>query len=73
MIITYYRSSKFEKTMTESAHRIFGTDPPDELITDDKKMLQDGTMETMCNFEREDETWISIPWKFIISIEEDDE
>ena len=70
--IVYYNSTKFEKTTTEYVKSISGTMTVDELTDADREMLRKESLQPMCNFQREDGSWIAVPWQFVVSIEEAD-
>lgn len=71
MRITYYNSTKYEKTTTEEANIIWGNYEPNEMDEETREELRSGELIPMCNFETVgDGSWKSIPWSFVIKIEE---
>ena len=41
----------------------------DELTDADREMFRKESLQPMCNFQREDGSWIAVPWQLVVSIE----
>ena len=70
MKLTYYRSNKYEKTETVEVVEILGNFEPDEMTPEDRVAFRNGDMHTMCCYTTPEGTGMSVPWDFVIKIEE---
>ena len=69
MIIRYYWTSKFEGIAECKAKAIeIGQE---DYTEEEKRDLREGKMIPMLCFERDDNTWISVPIQFVIDIVEE--
>lgn len=67
MKITVYRSNLYQKTVTYEVSKIWSQLSPEEMTDEDRDTMNNGG-ETLCNFKREDGTWMCVPWNFVIEI-----
>lgn len=72
MKITYYNSAEYKNTTTEEVSVILGNYEPDEMDSEIRAQLRSGEMTPMCNYATADNTWKSIPWNFVIEIDEEE-
>lgn len=70
MKITYYNSAKYEKTTTENIKAILSMPDADEITEEEKEMFRSGEAIPMCNYADEKGQWKSVPWSFVIEIDE---
>lgn len=70
MYIYHYTSNRFEKTDIIEADIILGSLDLDEMTDEERELMRNDEVLTMCNLITKDHRMISIPWKFIIEINE---
>ena len=68
MKITFYNSSKLEKTTVMNTALILGNMPPEEMTDEERESIRIGNEKPMCNFPANG-GWMCVPWEFVISIE----
>lgn len=70
MKITYYNSAKYEKTTTEIIKGILCMPDENEITEEEKELFRSGEAQPMCNYASADGQWKSVPWSFVIEINE---